>query len=59
MRRGVDCLPVQIARFRSSRDSIDVAVCGGIRAGALRFGSPTDTTVLKTGVFVIDGAGHS
>ena len=58
MRRGVDSLPVQIARFRSSRDSIDVAVYGGIRAGALRFGSPTDTTLLKTGVFAIDGAGR-
>ncbi len=58
MRRGVDSLPVQVARFRSRTDSIDVAVFAGIRAGALRAGMPTDTTVLKTGVFAIDAAGR-
>ncbi len=58
MRRGVDSLAVQIARFRSSTDSVDVAVFAGIRAGALRAGMPTDTNVLKTGVFAMDGAGR-
>jgi GWxTD domain-containing protein len=58
MRRGVDSLPVQIARFRGTADSIDVAVFAGIRAGALRAGMPTDTNVLKTGLFAIDAAGQ-
>ena len=57
MRRGVDSLPVQVARFRGPPDSMDVAVFAGIRAGALRAGLPGDTSVLKTGVFAINAAG--
>lgn len=58
MRRGVDSLAVQVARFRGATDSIDVAVFAGIRAGALRSASPADTTVLRTGVFAVDASGN-
>lgn len=56
-RNGIDSIPVQVARFRQSVDSIDLAVFAGIRTAKLRAGSPADTTLLKTGVFAIDGAG--
>ena len=57
LRRGVDSVAVQVARFRSTRDSIDVAVYVGIRDGALRAGFPGDTTILRAGVFAINAAG--
>lgn len=58
MRRGVDSIPVQIARFRGVRDSVDVALFAGVPTGALRVGLPTDSSVIKTGVFVLDAAGR-
>lgn len=59
LRRGLDTMALQVARFRGSADSIDVAVYAGIRAGALRAGLPTDTSLVKTGVFAVDGAGRT
>lgn len=56
-RHGIDSLPVQVARFRRNADSLDVAVYAGFRAGALRAGLPTDTSVLKTGVFAVSATG--
>lgn len=56
-RRGIDSLPVQVVRFRRTADSLDLAVFAGVRAGALRAGLPTDTSVLKTGIFAISVAG--
>jgi len=56
-KRGIDSLPVQVVRFRRSVDSLDLAVFAGVRAGALRAGLPTDTSVLKTGIFAISVAG--
>ncbi|MBL0173301.1 MAG: GWxTD domain-containing protein [Gemmatimonadaceae bacterium] len=55
--RGIDSLPVQVARFRHGTDSLDIAVFAGVRAGALRAGLPTDTSVLTTGVFAVDALG--
>ena len=57
-RRGVDSLPVQVVRFRRSADSLDIAVFAGVRAGALRAGLPTDTSVLKTGIFAVSASGE-
>lgn len=59
LRRGLDTMALQVARFRGSTDSIDMAVYAGIRAGALRAGLPTDTSLVKTGVFAVDGAGRT
>jgi hypothetical protein len=56
-RRGIDSMPVQVARFRRSADSLDLAVFAGIRAGALRSPLHTDTSILKTGVFAVDALG--
>jgi GWxTD domain-containing protein len=56
-RRGIDSLPVQVVRFRRNADSLDLAVFAGVRAGALRAGQPTDTSVLKTGIFAMSAAG--
>jgi GWxTD domain-containing protein len=56
-RRGIDSLPVQVVRFRRNADSLDLAVFAGVRAGALRAGQPTDTSVLKTGVFAVSASG--
>lgn len=56
-KRGIDSLPVQVARFRRSADSMDIAVFAGVRAGALRVGLPTDTSLLKTGIFAMSASG--
>lgn len=56
-RRGIDSLPVQVVRFRKNADSLDLAVFAGVRAGALRAGQPTDTSVLKTGLFAVSASG--
>lgn len=56
-RNGIDSIPVQLARFRKSQDTMDVAVFAGIRLGRLRAGLPVDTSVIKTGVFSVDDAG--
>jgi len=56
-KRGIDSLPVQVVRFRRNADSLDIAVFAGVRAGALRAGLPTDTSVLKTGVFAVSASG--
>ncbi len=56
-RNGIDSLPAQIARFRGTTDSIDVAAFGALRLGTLHRGAPTDTSLLKTGVFAVDGRG--
>lgn len=57
-KRGIDSMLVQVARFRNTPDSLDVAVFAGVRTGALRAGQPTDTSVLKTGVFALDASGN-
>ena len=58
LRRGIDSISAQVARFRSRGDSIDVAVFAALRPGALRRGSPVDSSVILHGVILVNAMGE-
>ncbi|MEO7520785.1 MAG: hypothetical protein ABIW79_03105, partial [Gemmatimonas sp.] len=58
LRRGIDSISTPIARFRAAGDSIEVAVFAAFRPGALRRGSPIDSSDIQHGVILIDGVGR-
>ena len=59
LRNRVDSVSTQIVRFRAPGDSVDLAVFAGIRTGAVRRGSPIDTSNIQHGMFVLDDRGRA
>ena len=59
LRNRVDSVSSQVVRFRAPGDSVDLAVFAGIRTGAVRRGSPIDTSNIQHGLFVLDNRGRA
>jgi GWxTD domain-containing protein len=59
LRNRVDSVSTQVVRFRAPGDSVDLAVFAGIRTGAVRRGSPIDTSSIQHGLFVLDQRGRA
>jgi hypothetical protein len=57
LRQKVDSVNAQIARFRAPGDSMDIAIFGGVRTGAIRRGAPMDESRILYGAFVLDELG--
>lgn len=57
LRRRVDSVNAQVARFRAPGDSMDLAIFAGTRNGAIRRGAPMDESRILYGAFVLDVLG--
>jgi hypothetical protein len=58
LRHRIDSVSTQVARFRASGDSMDIAIFAGFRPGALRRESQSENSAIKQGVFVVDQLGN-
>jgi GWxTD domain-containing protein len=57
VRRGVDTIRAQVARFRSAPDSIVLFVVAELPVGSLRRHLATDASQMQNGLFTFDGDG--